>query len=140
MKPVIAFILVMATFISCSSGGADPANKKQSAEAISKAQISASGITKLSNSEVCMVNNRFMSKEQIAVPVNNKTYYGCCPGCVKTLKEDAASRFSIDLFSGKQVDKATAFIIIKPGTKDEVLYFRSETSAKKYFELLKHKT
>lgn len=134
MKPLIVLILMFATFISCSLGGANTANKNQSAGNVSKAQVSSTGISKLFNSEVCMVNNKFMGKEQIAVPLNNETYYGCCPGCVKTLKEDAASRFGTDPFSGEQVDKAIAFITIKPGTKEDVLYFQSEANAKKYFE------
>lgn len=92
------------------------------------------GITKLVNSQVCMVNNRFLNSIQIAVPVNGKTYYGCCEGCVKVLKEDPSSHFTYDLLSGEHVDKATAFIIGEPGTYEKVLYFKSETNAKEYFD------
>ena len=33
------------------------------------------------NELVCMVNNAYMGMPQIAVPVNGKTYYGCCDMC-----------------------------------------------------------
>lgn len=81
-----------------------------------------------------MVNDKFMNKDQTPVPGSGKTYYGCCQGCVSTLKNDTASRFASDPTTGESVDKAEAFIIIKPGSKDEVLYFKSETNAKKYLK------
>lgn len=36
--------------------------------------------------------------------------------------------------SGEDVDKAIAFIIGKPGSKQHVLYFKSEANAKEYFD------
>jgi hypothetical protein len=102
--------------------------------------FSDSAITKLSNSQVCMVNNRFMNSEQIAVPINEKTYYGCCEGCVKMLKEEPSSRVTYDLLSGEDIDKAIAFIIGKPGTTGDVLYFKSEANAVEYFNKSLRKT
>lgn len=83
---------------------------------------------------VCMVNNMYMGSQQIAVPVNNKTYYGCCQKCVNDLNTDESTRFAVDPFSKKRVDKAMAFIIIKPDKSGAVLYFESEQSAKKYLD------
>ena len=81
-----------------------------------------------------------MKSEQIPVPVNGKTYYGCCEGCVKTLKEDTSSRYAYDPLSNEQVDKATAFIVGKPGSKEDVFYFISESNANEYFNKYIKKT
>lgn len=97
---------------ACNSGGGK--NAKSNAGPI--VNFSDTGITKHANNQVCMVNNRFLNSIQIAVYVNGKTYYGCCEGCVKLLKEDPTSHFTYNLLSGEQVDKAIAFIIGKSGT------------------------
>lgn len=91
----------------------------------------------VANNTVCMVNNKYMAKTQIPVPVNNKTYYGCCEACVVKLKEDAASRYAIDPVSGDSVDKADASIIVKPGSTDDVLYFKSPQGAREYLAKMK---
>lgn len=124
----IVFVLFLLAIISCNSG-----SKNTPKNTFNTLIFSDSAITKLPNNEVCMVNNRFMNSVQIEVPLNNKTYYGCCEGCVKMLNEDSASRFAFDPLSGEQVDKAIAFIIGKPGSKEDVLYFKSDTTAKEYF-------
>lgn len=81
-------------------------------------------------SEVCMVNDTVMAKPQIPVPFEGKTYYGCCEGCVGRLQNERAMRFSRDPLTGREVDKAKAFII--PGSKGEALYFESSKTAGKY--------
>lgn len=130
-KSLIPLAFVMLTLSSCRQ---DESNIKTVSEGISKNKTSEAVITKLPNNQVCMVNNRFMNKEQIPVPINGKTYYGCCEGCVATLKNDISSRFYMDPLSGEQVDKAVAYIILKPGSADEVLYFSSEANAKKFLK------
>ena len=128
---IIATLFSLALF-SCNAGSEN--GKDNKANAVNPAfMFSDTAITKLLNKQVCMVNNRFMHADQIAVPLNNKTYYGCCEGCVKTLNEDTTSRFTPDPLSAEQVDKAIAFIIGNPGTKEDVLYFKSETNARAYF-------
>ena len=127
--PIIIFILFLITFSSCNSS-----DEKVVKNTSNTVIFSDTDITKLPNNQVCMVNNRFMNSVQIAVPLNDKTYFGCCEGCVKMLKEDTASHFTIDALSGEQVDKAIAFIIGKPGSKEDVLYFKSEANAKVYFQ------
>lgn len=80
--------------------------------------------------KVCMVNNAVFEKDQIPVPVNGKTYYGCCEMCKERLAKDAEARTGVDPVTGKKVDKATAVIAALPdGT---VLYFESEETLKKY--------
>lgn len=105
-----------------------PVIKKQSVHEITH------GVKQISNSQVCMVNDKFMNKDQIPVSVHDKIYYGCCEGCVSALKQDSTHQFGHDPLTGEKVDKANAVIIIKPGTTDEVLYFLSETNAKRYIE------
>jgi len=100
----------------------------------SSAQDKATEADKASvqTSYVCMVNDKYMGKEQIPVPYEGKTYYGCCKGCVGNLQNNRAVRYSIDPATGKEVDKATAYIVMKPNGTSEVLYFESEESYKKY--------
>jgi YHS domain-containing protein len=86
----------------------------------------------VSTDYVCFVNNKFMGKEQIPVEVNGKTYYGCCQGCVGTLKFDRSSRYATDPYTGKEVDKATAYIVTIPGTGGMVQYFESKLNYEKY--------
>lgn len=86
-----------------------------------------------------MFNDKFMKKEQTVVPVGEKIYYGCCAGCVATLKNDTTSRSATDQITKEKVDKSNAFIIIKPGSKDEVLYFKSKDNAKNYLNNLNKK-
>ncbi len=92
---------------------------------------------RLENSFVCMMNNKFMGKEQIPVEVGGKIYYGCCEGCKVTLRDDPSARVSLDPYTGKEVDKADAYIVKKPNGSDEVLYFESE---KTYENFLKEHT
>lgn len=82
---------------------------------------------KVPNELVCMVNDTYMGKQQIAVPVNGKIYYGCCEMCVKKLKEQEDARTAIDPQSGKKVDKVEAYIVLlnEQGT---VGYFESQNN------------
>lgn len=84
------------------------------------------GVKQVENEYVCMVNDRYFENVQIPVSVGDKTYYGCCQGCVETLKNDPDSRTATDPVSGAQVDKATAVAGALPdGT---VRYFESEAN------------
>jgi YHS domain-containing protein len=98
-----------------------------------KASLQKSGEA-VQHNLVCMVNNMYMGSQQIAVPIDEKTYYGCCQKCVKDLTTDESTRFALDPFSKKTVDKAMAFITIHPNKTGVVLYFESQQNAKKYLE------
>lgn len=76
-------------------------------------------------SQVCFINDRYMGKPQIPVSVEGKTYYGCCQGCADRLRADRSTRFATDPHTGKEVDKATAFIVTDPHGGEQVLYFDS---------------
>ena len=95
---------------------------------ISDAQASA--LKRVPTEQVCMVNDAFMAKKQIPIPVQGKVYYGCCQMCVSTLSNDAGERHAIDPVSGKTVDKATAVIGALPD--GNVFYFENEEHLKAY--------
>jgi len=86
----------------------------------------------LSPDTVCMVTDKYLVKKQIPVNVNDETYYGCCQGCVGRIHNDVKIRFSVDPFSGEKVDKAKAYIALKPSSKSDVLYFKSKENYAKY--------
>lgn len=91
---------------------------------------------KLDPKLVCMVNNAYMGgKEQLPIEFEGKTYYGCCEMCVKTIKTDRSVRYAQDPLTGKEVDKAVAFITKVPGSQDEVLYFESLENYNRYLSL-----
>ena len=79
---------------------------------------------------VCMVNDTYMSKEQIPVQVSGKTYYGCCAMCKERLAKMAEARSAVDPVSGKKVDKATA--VIGRSADDSVLYFENAENLAAY--------
>jgi len=82
---------------------------------------------------ICMVNDKYMGKEQIPVPVDGKTYYGCCKGCVATITNNQHVRFGQDPVSGNKVDKVDAFVTLDPDKHEgEVLYFESEENYRTY--------
>ncbi|MBO9620295.1 MAG: hypothetical protein J7539_14810 [Niabella sp.] len=82
---------------------------------------------------VCMVNNAFMGKEQLAVPFNGKTYYGCCEMCKNRIPKDPSVRKATDPQSGKIIDKATAYIVMT-GEEGAVTYFENEQSYKNFIK------
>lgn len=87
-------------------------------------------LKKVEAKKVCMVNNKVFDKDQIPVPVEGRTYFGCCEMCKERLAKDPQARTAVDPATGKQVDKATAFIAALPD--GSVLYFENEASFKRY--------
>jgi YHS domain-containing protein len=80
--------------------------------------------------KVCMINNQLFEKDQIPVPVQGKTYYGCCEMCKERLAKDVNARTATDPVTGKTVDKATA--VIAAQADGSVLYFESEKTLDQY--------
>jgi YHS domain-containing protein len=91
---------------------------------------SGASIERIENKYVCMVNDQHYQDIQIDVPVGEKIYYGCCQGCVTTLKMDPESRTATDPITGKQVDKATAVVGALPN--GSVRYFESEETLEQF--------
>lgn len=88
-------------------------------------------VEQVKNDKVCMINNTVMSKPQIPVVVNGKTYYGCCKDCAAKLEGNRSARYAIDPGTGREVDKAQAFITSTPD--GDAVYFESRNSAEKYY-------
>ena len=127
----ISFI-VLAVSISCNN------TKKeviQEPTTVGASQGAMTNEAKLKSSLVCFVNNKFMGIDQIPVEVEGKTYYGCCPDCVGKIKNLREVRYAFDPHTGKEVDKALAYIVLSPSGNNDILYFESEISYKKHFKL-----
>jgi len=95
-----------------------------------KAGTTKASLKKVETKKVCMVNNKVFDKDQIPIQVEGRTYYGCCEMCKERLAKDPSARTAVDPVSGKQVDKATAFVAALPD--GSVLYFENEASFKRY--------
>lgn len=93
---------------------------------------SADPLQRVPADKVCMMNNTVFPTPQIAVPVDGKTYFGCCEMCKGRLAVDPTVREAVDPVSGKTVDKATAVIGALPDGK--VLYFESEKTFAAYLK------
>ena len=89
---------------------------------------------KVPNKQVCMVNNAYMGKDQFEVPYDGKTYYGCCKMCVERIPNDETARKAKDPFTGKEIDKANAYIVLKD-QQGNVDYFENEENYKKFSQL-----
>ena len=106
-------LLILISFLLLSNTN----NEKISGNAI------IDQVTIIENKYVCMVNDDVYDTPQIPVPIDGKTYYGCCMGCKAKLENDPSIRFAIYPISGASVDKATA--IIGVDLFNSVYYFES---------------
>jgi len=140
-KIVLVLSILIVGFISTSCANKSNQEKKVNSQVKENVQVKENivktgKIAQLKSSYVCYVNDRYMGSEQIPVAVNGKTYYGCCGGCVEKLKKNLGNvRFAKDPLTGAKVDKATAFIVMKPHANGAVLYFESEDNYNKYSKL-----
>jgi YHS domain-containing protein len=113
-------LLILISFLLLSNTN----NEKISGNAI------IDQVTIIENKYVCMVNDDVYDTPQIPVPIDGKTYYGCCMGCKAKLENDINTRYAIDPISNNKVDKATA--IIGQTNSGKVLYFESQENFNKY--------
>jgi len=145
MKSYISILRVFTTLIivsfvafSCKTTSKDAEDVQSSANTMvmqvgDQNQSPQLPEEELSKEKVCMVNNAYMGKKQIPVAYDNKTYYGCCEMCVDKIKNNKAIRYATDPYTGKAVDKATAFIALNPTSKDgSVMYFENKESFRNY--------
>lgn len=131
----IGFSILAAVFYTACNSRSEGSNiTASSPNSLQTGPIISNGIRQLANKQACMVNNRFMGKDQIPALANKKMYYGCCEGCVAALKKDDLYHYADDPTTGQQVDKSMAVIILKPGSSEDVLYFASTETAKKYID------
>jgi YHS domain-containing protein len=81
---------------------------------------------------VCMMQDMVLQKPGIPIQHEGKTYYGCCEMCKARIK-GAPEQYtrSVDVVTGKKIDKATAFIYNLNG---EAFYFATEANRKAFGE------
>ena len=139
-KVLTAVFLLAVVFGACNSSGEQQKQKKQDKLATEISTSTANKQTfsldfqigdKLPNDLVCMVNDAYMAKPQIPVPVNGKTYYGCCEMCVGTLNNEESARMATDPQTGERVDKTEAFIVLLDAN-GRGGYFNSEANYTAY--------
>lgn len=113
-------MLIVLSLVACSPDVPAPATWPFAAEGA------------LEPRQVCFVNDTYMGQPQIPVEVDGKTYYGCCAGCAKVLRDDPTSRQATDPQSHRTVDKATAFIALDRRDRKHVWYFESPATYRAY--------
>jgi YHS domain-containing protein len=136
-KQIIITVLTAIVLIGCKT----ETKKTEVTETIVEAQKEAKTETssdyqvgsQVPKDLVCMVNNAYMGKPQIPVPVNGKTYYGCCEMCVGALNNNETARTATDPFSGRLVDKTEAYIVLIKKEGD-VAYFESKENYENYLQ------
>ncbi len=132
----LSIITVLAiSLVACNSKAEKKEVKEQAVattEAVAEDTQQAYQVgSQVPNELVCMVNDAYMGMPQIAVPVNGKTYYGCCEMCVGKLNNEETARTAIDPYSNKSVDKTEAYIVLMK-KEGQVAYFESEENYKNY--------
>lgn len=79
---------------------------------------------------VCMMQDMILTKPGVPIQYQGKTYYGCCEMCKEKIRIDPKKYTrSLDLVSGKLIDKSTAFIF---GLNGDAYYFSSEANRKTF--------
>lgn len=131
-------ILSVFALTSCQNKTEEPtfaAQEEQMSDMMQPSQAMAYNVgDKVPNKQVCMVNNAYMGKDQFEVPYDGKTYYGCCNMCVERIPNDETARKAKDPFTGKEIDKANAYIVLKD-QQGNVDYFENEENYKKFSQL-----
>lgn len=131
-------ILSIFALTSCQNKTEEPtvtAQEEQMSDMMQPSQTMAYNVgDKVPNKQVCMVNNAYMGKDQFEVPYDGKTYYGCCNMCVERIPNDETARKAKDPFTGKEIDKANAYIVLKD-QQGNVDYFENEENYKKFSQL-----
>ena len=127
----VVFSSALAAGAVASAGTSASSATGKPAERVGQQAKRSARLEKVSDrSLVCMVNDRYFGREQIAVEVAGKTYYGCCAMCKERLTKDEAARSAVDPVSGEKVDKAAA--VIGRASDDTVVYFENLANFKKY--------
>lgn len=121
---------------SSNSGNSNSALPKSAEQSMPPAGKSLMGNplkgSQVPNNLVCMVNDAYMGKEQLAVPFDGKTYYGCCQMCKERIPQDESVRYAVEPRTLNKVDKATAYIVLI-GDQDEVAYFENQASYEQFY-------
>ncbi|MGH9160661.1 MAG: TRASH domain-containing protein, partial [Vicinamibacteraceae bacterium] len=81
---ILGVLALVALFSACSRA-AEP-----------KEAGNQAALERVELERVCMVNDTAFERDQIAVQVDNATYYGCCEMCEERLKTDKDVRLAVD--------------------------------------------
>ncbi|MBC7975017.1 MAG: TRASH domain-containing protein [Myxococcales bacterium] len=126
MKSLIVSLLLLGA-AACSR---ETASTQSPTPTEAKVELPA-GLARVSDpSQVCMVTDQFMGKPQIAVEVEGRTYYGCCPMCKDKLNNQPELRTARDPVTSEEVDKAKA-LIVQDGS-GKLMYFATEDTLRRY--------
>ncbi len=131
MKTLIVSLLLLGAAACTRETASSPSTESPpTPTAAVKAELPA-GLARVTDpSQVCMVTDQFMGKPQIAVEVEGRTYYGCCPMCKDKLNNQPETRTARDPVTGGEVDKAKALIVQDASGK--LMYFASEDTLRRY--------
>lgn len=128
----IAFITLLITqMVACSNPGNRKNRSDIAAPAMMQKQFGYEKGQQVPSDMVCMVNDEFMGKKQLAVPLNGKTYYGCCENCKERIPKDEKVRYAIDPQTGSKADKARAYIVLI-GDGGQVAYFEHQDNYRQF--------
>lgn len=130
--PVVAVLLMwiaLPALVGCGGGSSSEGEAKTT---LSPSGTLAAETVPLDPQLVCMVNNAYMGKAQIPVEHEGKTYYGCCQMCVRKIQAEREVRYATDPATGEEVDKANAYIARSPDGSDQVYYFESADTYRKF--------
>jgi YHS domain-containing protein len=128
----VTILLALLALSACNEPPAPAAAPASAAAApaTAEAPITAAGprviqspvgtLTETPGDLVCMVNNAYMGRPQMAVEVEGETYFACCDMCKSRLANEPASRMGTDPVSGRQVNKAKA---VMARTDDGKMYY-----------------
>jgi len=134
MNHSIKFAVALLTslpLVGCATAPPTDEVAKSPPSAVARPAPSTNRLTQVADASlVCMINNRFMANPQIPVPVDGKTYYGCCAGCKAKLESDPSARVAVDPVTQKPVDKALA--VLGKTETGAVLYFENEQTFASY--------
>jgi len=136
-KKLIVVLVIGVAFVGCKNvqeENKEEVTLQETLDTPKEKEILASNYQlgdHIPNELVCMVNNAYMGTPQIEVPVNGKTYYGCCEMCVGKLNNDENARMGKDPLSGKMIDKSQAYIVLS-SEDGAVAYFESKDSYEEY--------
>ena len=121
----VAIRLVITSLAVCLVGAfvAVATASAQDADAPSEPAQAESTLEQVEARFICMINNKVFDSEQIAVPIGETTYYGCCQMCVSKLNGNPESRYAVDPVSGTRIDKSEAVLGAAPDST--VYYFES---------------
>jgi len=137
---ILAFgFMALALSISCNNTKKEVKNESvnelvHESPAVEASQEATAKEAELKSSLVCFVNNKFMGINQIPVEFEGKTYYGCCEDCVAKINNMREVRYAKDPLTGKEVDKALAYIVLSPQGNNDVLYFESEQNYRAFIK------